>query len=149
MKRLVEKIKNQNGAALVEFAIVLPLLLVLVFGMIEFSLMLYDKAVITNASREGARAGIVYDFPNRISEGEITSTVSTYCSGRLITFGSTNQETTAVNGTCVNAGDVITVTVTFPYEFLIFPNLIKLLPGNNANWASTLNLSAATVMRCE
>ena len=142
MKRLVENVKNQNGAALVEFAIVLPLLLVLVFGMIEFSVMFYDKAVITNASREGARAGIVYDFPNRISAGEITSTVSTYCSGRLITFGSTSQETTAVSGTCVNAGDTITVTVTYPYDYLVLPNLIQTLTG-------PLNLSAATVMRCE
>ena len=45
MKRLIEKIKNEKGAALVEFAIVLPLLLMLVFGMIEFSIMFYDKAV--------------------------------------------------------------------------------------------------------
>ena len=47
--------KCQRGAAAVEFAIVLPLLLVFVFGIIEFGFLLYDKAVITNASREGAR----------------------------------------------------------------------------------------------
>jgi Flp pilus assembly protein TadG len=142
VKRLTEKIRNQKGGALVEFAIVLPLLLVLVFGMIEFSIMFYDKAVITNASREGARAGIVYDFPDRITTGEISSTVSTYCSGRLITFGSTNQETTTVSGSCVNAGDTISVTVTFPYEFLLLPNLIQTL-------TNTTDLTAVTVMRCE
>ncbi len=53
------KIKSENGASAVEFALVLPLLLVLVFGIIEFSIFLYDKAVITNASREGAQAGDV------------------------------------------------------------------------------------------
>jgi Flp pilus assembly protein TadG len=50
VRRKIE-ISNESGAALVEFAIVLPLLLVLIFGMIEFSVMLYDKAMITNASR--------------------------------------------------------------------------------------------------
>ena len=142
MKRLVEKIINQKGAALVEFAIVLPLLLVLVFGMIEFSILFYDKAVITNASREGARAGIVYDFPNRISTGGIETIVGNYCSGRLITFGSTNQETTTVSGPCINAGDTISVTVTYPYDFLVLPNFVETLTGS-------INLSAATIMRCE
>ena len=59
MKRF-RKINNQNGAAMVEFAIVLPLLLMLIFGMIEFSVMLYDKAMLTNATREGTRLGILY-----------------------------------------------------------------------------------------
>jgi Flp pilus assembly protein TadG len=54
------KINNQNGAAMVEFAIVLPLLLILVFGIIEFSVMFYDKAMLTNATREGTRAAILY-----------------------------------------------------------------------------------------
>ena len=52
-------IKNQKGAALVEFAIVVPLLILLATGIGEFGLVLYNKQVITNASREGARAGIV------------------------------------------------------------------------------------------
>jgi Flp pilus assembly protein TadG len=142
VKRLVEKIRNQKGAALVEFAIVLPLLLVLVFGMIEFSIMFYDKAVITNASREGARAGIVYDFPGRISTGDIETIVGNYCSGRLITFGSTTQETTTVSGPCTNAGDTITVSVTYPYDFLVLPNFITTLAG-------PIGLSAVTTMRCE
>jgi Flp pilus assembly protein TadG len=50
---------SQRGAAVVEFAFVLPLLLVILFGIIEFSFLLYDKAMLTNASREGARVGIV------------------------------------------------------------------------------------------
>ena len=142
VKRLIEKIKNEKGAALVEFAIVLPLLLMLVFGMIEFSIMFYDKAVITNASREGARAGIVYDFPARISTGDIETIVGNYCGGRLITFGSTNQETTTVIGPCINAGDTITVTVTYPYDFLVLPNFVTTLTG-------PMDLSAVTIMRCE
>ena len=145
MNRLTQRIKNQKGAALVEFAIVLPLLLVLVFGMIEFSIMFYDKAVITNASREGARAGIVYSYPNRITEGEIEATVGNYVSNKLITFGATTpsaEEMTTVTGQCANAGDVVTVAVTFPYEFLVLPNFITTLTGS-------IDLSAVTIMRCE
>ena len=56
------KIKKEEGASAIEFALVLPLLLVLVFGIIEFSILFYDKAMLTNASREGARVGIVYRY---------------------------------------------------------------------------------------
>jgi Flp pilus assembly protein TadG len=47
-------IKDQNGGAVVEFAIILPLLIALLFGIVEFGLLLYNKQIITNASREGA-----------------------------------------------------------------------------------------------
>ena len=52
-------IKTQSGAQLVEFAIILPLLITILFAVIEFGFMLYDQAIITNASREGARSGVV------------------------------------------------------------------------------------------
>ena len=66
----------QKGAAAVEFAIVLPLLLMLLFGIIEFSVILYDKAMITNASREGTRAGIVSRWPTKLTEAEIKTVVT-------------------------------------------------------------------------
>ena len=53
-------IAGQRGASAVEFAIVLPVLLLLLFGTIEFGVLFFNKAVITNASREGARRGVVW-----------------------------------------------------------------------------------------
>ena len=54
-------VRDEQGGSLVEFAIVMPLLFVILFGIIDFGILLYDKAMITNASREGASAGIVFD----------------------------------------------------------------------------------------
>ena len=66
------KITEEKGASAVEFAIILPLLVVFLFGIIEFGIIFYDKAMITNASREGARKGIVFRDP-RVSVSEIQS----------------------------------------------------------------------------
>jgi len=70
----------------VEFAIILPLLALLVFGIVELTFALYDKAMITNASREGARVGIVYRIP-AVTDSEISSVVNNYLGSHLITFG--------------------------------------------------------------
>jgi len=88
-KYFSNKWRKDHGGAMVEFAIVLPLLLILVFGIIELSLVLHNKSVLTNATREGARAGIAYDFLNEQfpTEGEIKQVVKNYCIDRLIPKG--------------------------------------------------------------
>ena len=79
-------LKNHQGATSVEFAIVCLLLITLVFGIIEFGLLLYNKQIITNASREAARAGIVVR-PNRLTNNEIETVAKNYSERHLITFG--------------------------------------------------------------
>lgn len=141
MKSINQKI-GQKGASAVEFAIVLPLLVTLVFGIIEFSICFYNKAMLTNASREGSRAGIVFADP-RISDTEIESVVNTYCGNNLITFGAGGPSpTVAVSRTGSGAGDTLTVTVDYHYDFLVMPNFISTLIGG-------LDLSAVTKMRLE
>lgn len=99
MRTLTTEVKMKNhketGIAAVEFALVLPVLLTLVFGAIEFSIALYDKSVITNASREGARAGIVLKNP-KASVSDIQNVVLNYCQANLITFGSATTPTVTV-----------------------------------------------------
>lgn len=51
--------RRDEGQDLVEYAIVLPLFLLLVFGVIEFGILFLQYNTITNAAREGARAGIL------------------------------------------------------------------------------------------
>jgi hypothetical protein len=148
--------KTENGTSAVEFAIVLPILVVLLFGIIEFSILLYDKAIITNASREGARAGIVFKsnpvteeyLP--VTEDEIETVVNNYVSNNLITFGSSTTPITKLvipykdndGSGDPSSGDDLMVTVSYTYGFLLLPNFITSLGGN-------INVGAVTVMRME
>ena len=139
----MKKLKRQRGAALVEFAIVVPLLLTLVFGMIEFGVLLYDQQVITNASREGARAGIVAQTP-RLDTTQIEGIVKNYAATHLVTFGTKTVNDLKVTSTYGSQTfpNPLTVNVTYDYSFLVIPNFI---PGIN----KLKTLSATTVMRYE
>lgn len=129
----------RKGAAAVEFAIVLPILVLLVGGIIEFGIVLYNQQVITNGSREGARAAI-NPLPAKLTGDQIKQIVVNYCNNRLISFG-TNSFTLS-NVTVVNAGASegvdVTVTADYSYQFLL-PKIINL--GN------TKQLSSITTMR--
>jgi len=121
----------QKGAALVEFALVLPLLLVVVFGIIEFGLLLFNQQVLTNASREGARFGIVMDAPRKTAD-EIGAVVTGYCAAHLVTFGTATPPATVVDPLDTSGssfGDNLRVTVTYPYGFLVLPNFVATLAG--------------------
>jgi Flp pilus assembly protein TadG len=136
----IGKRRHEAGAAAVEFAIVLPLLVLLLFGIVEFGLLLYNQQVITNASREGARYGIVSRTP-RYSDGEIEQVVRNYCQDRLVTFsGSTEQTVVNCSPAARNSfGTDLTVDVQYPYTFLVLSNL----------GFGQKDLRAATVMKME
>lgn len=147
------KFRCQTGASAVEFAIILPLLVLLVFGIIEFGFALYDKAMITNASREGARQGTVYRSDNIIgsysplTDAQIEDVVKNYLekSGKtfLVTFNPAGSSAkTVVFPLRRDSGDLLYVTVTYHYDFLVLPNFIAKLIGG-------VDLSAQTVMRME
>ena len=136
-------LKNQKGAAVVEFAIIGVLLFWLLFGIIEFSICLYDKQMITNASREGARAGIVAQSP-RATDPEIQDVVLDYARQYLVTFSSDKLEdddiSIARTGSGSSFGDDLTVTVNYQYNFLVLPRFVDGLLGN---------IKATTVMKYE
>lgn len=139
-----ERLSNSSskGSAAVEFALILPVLVVLLFGIIEFGLIFYNKAVITNASREGARYGIVFRVPEtEITCDEITGVIQNYVAGKLVTFGDTTDVDTDYDpADCdPDSGSNLTVTVTYLYDYLLLPNLVATLTG-------PITLSGETVM---
>jgi len=138
-------VASQKGVSAVEFALVLSLLLVITFGIIEFGMLIYDQQIITNASREGARAGIVASATRLPDTGDnsIDSVVKNYCGNNLVTFGSQNIPQTVVTHPFGQTfGNPLTVQVTYTYSFLVIPNFI---PGIN----KIKNMQATTVMRYE
>lgn len=61
MKKILKLKKETNGQSLVEFALVLPFLILLILGMVEFGWILNGQITLTSAAREGARSAIVKD----------------------------------------------------------------------------------------
>jgi len=127
------EIKSQRGAAVVEFALVLPLLLMILVGIVEFGLLFYNKQVLTNASREGARAGIA-----RVTD--IQGIVVDYCQDRLISFDTEVSPDVTVTGAMGAYGEDLAVDVSYDYSFLV-PGLFSVGP--------ILQLTARTVMKME
>jgi Flp pilus assembly protein TadG len=145
MGRGIRGLRGQEGASAVELAIVMPLLLILAFGIIEFSIALYDKAMITNASREGARAGVLFRTPQLCGadlQGVVASVVNDYCADKMISFGSPLSVNTDLSPSCPDRGEDLTVTVDYTYGWLVLPNFVTSLMG-------TTTISATSVMRME
>jgi Flp pilus assembly protein TadG len=143
---------SRKGAAAVEFALILPLLLVVLFGIIEFSILMYDKQMITNASREGARQGIVFradattgDY-DPFTVPEIEAVVNNYLQNSLINFVSNSHNTVVTGGGA--SGQLLNVTVNYTYSFLGLPSLLP-LPFVEGGIPLTIGLSATTAMRME
>ncbi len=104
--------KNQEGASLVEFSVLAPLFVVLLFGLVEFGLSIYNKGVVSNASREGARFGVVFSTPRKTS-GEITAKVQEF----LTKSGFTDTANINVTGAQGASGNPLSVTVAYPLQF--------------------------------
>jgi hypothetical protein len=128
--------KEQKGASLVEFALILLAFLSLLFGVIEFGLVIYNQQVINNAAREGARAGIVVREPRliggvtefRTTRDEIKAIVRSYAEKNLVTFGSDSlkNENIDVEKEGDSFGDFLTVETRYRYDFLVISQLAGL-----------------------
>jgi Flp pilus assembly protein TadG len=140
MMRETTAIKSQKGAAAIEMAIVMPVLVVLVFGIIEFSLAFYNQSMITNASRVGARAAIA-------GMTDVNQRIIDYCNDKLFDL-TENDDVIGADDISINTvtltGDTknaVSVSIDYTYHFL-FSSLIGL---DHA----AVNLRANTTMRME
>ena len=132
--------RESRGAAAVEFALLVPIFLVIVFGIIDFGLMFYSKTVITNAAREGARtASLSGDLDVTVAAatsavGSLPGTapvVTTVC--KNATGGACTNWVTGLSGVAAPSGGTVKVTVAYTYSWLTpIKYFIPGLGGSNA-----------------
>jgi Flp pilus assembly protein TadG len=128
-----EHARSQKGNALLEFALILPVFLALVIGVINISMALYDKTMLIMALQKGARAGAIASTA-QVSAAKTAG--DTACIGKLISlWGSSSQNITAE----IIGSDI---KVTGTYTYIGIPNVIPGIP-------QTIDLTAETTMRLE
>ena len=122
-KTIHRLLKANNGSAVVEFAIVLPILLLIVFGIINFGVLMYNQSLIPNAAREGARWASIHStvtFGNGCSNSYSSSPIDpcqvaySYANQVLISFGASSLAASVVAAD-YNSGTPQTVVVNYNY----------------------------------
>lgn len=155
--------KKQGGAQAVEFALVLPFFLVLLMLTVDFGFLMLNKAVITNASREAARAGSMLSAATWSSDN-VAAVACNYVKSALIST-SQGSRTVSCSGTAdplivvsnlngnlsPQMGDPIRVQVTYVYQGLLKSLLAPTTgetPGQQS-LNSVWTLTATSTMRHE
>jgi hypothetical protein len=155
-------IKNKEGTAAIEFGLIAMGLFMMIFGIIEFGLLLYNNSMLTHASRIAARTGVMYwykedpsaplGFYNHSNDEFIRNAAETFWKDKFITFGNNPDSAyhddikrISVSDSSIIAygeeesNDMLEITLTYDYDFL-FLKIFGLGP---------ITLTARTSMRFE
>lgn len=111
--------RRDDGAAAVEFALVVPLLLVLVFGMITYGYMLSFRQGMSQGTSEGARAGAVWAAAYKTDQdSDRVAAAKTQIDNALSSYGVSCADGATCTVTIAACGTArcVTVTVSYPYE---------------------------------
>jgi Flp pilus assembly protein TadG len=150
MNRRRRRGAGDRGAAAVEFALLLPLLLLIVFGLIDFGRALNAQITLTQAAREGARLDALGGTTSQVCARVVTAATSLNLSCTAsppeVTVTATCPAPTS--GTPVGTGDGV-VTVSYPFTFITPLGAIASLFGGGSGSSTGLTLTAQGVMPCE
>jgi Flp pilus assembly protein TadG len=139
MKRRNRWIDDEGGQALIEFALITPFLLMMLIGIIEFGRAWNLHQVVTDASREGARKGAIWD--PTITENDVRTVVLQ----RLGAAGVPPAAVTVTMNNVLGGTDTpLNVRVSVPYRFMFFGPLVGWTLGQR-----DIQLVASTTMRNE
>ena len=135
------RLKCDRGSELIEFTLVTPLLLVVLFGIVDFGLLFRRYEVLTNAAREGARIAAIDGYTNTQIQNRVTDylTASGLDAPTWPTPPVTTEAVPIGGGACVT---VRGVTFNYTNNFLAFGQIIRLIGGGSGFTAKTLTLSA-------
>lgn len=106
--------RDDTGAAMVEFAIVFPILILLVIGIVNFGYLMGQKNEVNNAARQGARAAVVQNSTGSTAQAKATTAVNNTVGHLVPSATTTISGTTCGAGTSVGKEIHVKVTYTNP-----------------------------------
>ncbi|MEA2521201.1 MAG: TadE-like protein [Actinomycetota bacterium] len=138
--KISSKLRREDGAAAVEFAIIVSLLVMLVFGMMQYGLAFFQTQNLRSAVREGARVAAV-----RGDASTVKAAIASASAGSLTTGNFSYTQSATCDDS--NVGDEVTITI--PYASL--PQSMKDQFSINIPFGPTVQLkpNISGSFRCE
>lgn len=118
MASLIKRLRTtDHGAELIEMAIVTPLLLLLVFGIVDFGFLFQRYVVLTNAAAEGARVAGLPGY----NQADVQARVAAFVQAAGITGAAVNASSvpfSIVSAGGTSAGSLVTVTQVYKMQYI-------------------------------
>jgi Flp pilus assembly protein TadG len=138
MSRRARCRKDERGQVLVEFALLLPLLLLIVVGILQFGLALNFWLDLQRIANQGARWAVVNSFPDCATAKDVQCTSPTlqgYLADEPVSAGLNDKvcvDITFPSGAGPDVGDPVKVEVYAPFRFVALLNLAQIRLGADA-----------------
>ena len=138
---MMTRLRNERGAALLETAVTLPLILLISVAIFEFGRAYQHQQVLTNAAREGARIAVLPGY----TDEQVNTAVRTY----LTRGGLTAVDPAITRTEPVGPGTASRVTINYPFNFIVLNPVARLVAPASTAGRGTLNMQASALMRNE
>ena len=142
---MMKRLRNQRGAALLETAITLPIILLISVGIFEFGRAYQTWQVLTNSAREGARVAIIAGA----TDAQVNDAVRSYMkSGKLAAATSaviSVERNVPFNATATGSR----ITVSYPFNFTVLNPVAQLVSKGTSTGTGTTTMVSSAMMRNE
>lgn len=150
MMKLLKRLRTSSGQSLVELSMLLPILMILVFGIIDFGLGMHSYIVLSNSVREGARFAAVGNPAGTVADCDGITNDTVY--GRLcVTTGNLNLTNLSPSVTYpdgIAPGNSVIVAADYDYNFITpLGDIIDFF--SVGTFPTTISLSSSADMRLE
>jgi Flp pilus assembly protein TadG len=141
----MKRLRSEKGAALLEAAITVPIILLISVGIFEFGRAYQTWQVLTNASREGARLAVI----DGSTDAQVRTTVNNYLtSGGLVALSSTNIAIDR-KAPLTASSTASRIQVNYPFQFMVLNPVVRLIAPTDTKTGAPITMTAATLMRNE
>ena len=142
----MRRIRGERGAALVEAAVTIPLLLLIAVAIFDFGRAYQTWQVLTNAAREGAR----YSVTPGATVAQTQTIVRDYMRNGALPAADVAAATVGVNqGVMLPSGSASQITISYPFQFMFLQPVARLVKGGGPTPGGPLTMFVGATMRNE
>jgi Flp pilus assembly protein TadG len=141
----MKRMRSEKGAALIEAAITVPIILLISVGIFEFGRAYQTWQVLTNAAREGARMAVITGS----TDADVTTRVRNYMkAGALPNHGT--AAVTVQRGVVLTGADTGSeIKIDYPFQFMVLNPVVRLIAPADTKTGAPITMRSSALMRNE
>jgi Flp pilus assembly protein TadG len=137
--------RSEKGAALIEAAITVPIILLICVGIFEFGRAYQTMQVLTNAAREGARMAVI----TASTDAAVAARVRSYMQAGSLPNHATATVTVVRDVAMTGADTGSSIVIDYPFQFMVLNPVVRLIAPSDTKTGAPITMKSSALMRNE